>query len=97
MRPLPSCSVAKLALPMTRLSIMRPATLTVTAAAVSASWSRPSYLACRSAACASGTKLLGNATPVSRSLASLARRSAIKRFSSWAVGAGDWSVMVDYW
>ncbi|KAG1251889.1 hypothetical protein G6F68_012047 [Rhizopus microsporus] len=95
MRPVLSCSVAKLALPMTRLSIMRPATLTVTGAAARASCSRPSYLSCRAAARASGTKSLGYATPVSRSLASLARRSAIKRFSSWA-GAGvvEWSVMV---
>src|SRR3546814_6535183 len=38
-------------------------------------------------------KSLGNAMPCSRSAASLARRSAIRWFSSTGGGAGVWSVM----
>src|SRR5690606_10245421 len=95
MRPEPSCSVAKLALPMTRLSIMRPATLAGAASSARASLSSSPYLACSSAALLSGLKSLGKATPSSRSRASLPRRSAIRWFSSVA-GAEVGSVMSRY-
>src|SRR5208283_4116215 len=65
-----SCKVAKLALPMTRLSTIRPATATATG------W----------ASSASRRKSLGYARPCSRSARSLARRSAMIWFSSPAVG-----------
>ena len=58
-----SCSVAKLALPITRFSIMRPATATRSAIASSASLSLPSCAACSSPASASRRKSFGYALP----------------------------------
>ncbi len=83
-----SWSVAKLALPITRFSIMRPATVTVSCSGSSASLGFASCAACRSAASASRRKSLGNALPFARSAASLARRSATIWFSSCGAGAG---------
>src|SRR3989344_4196070 len=92
----PSCTVAKLALPITRLSIMRPATETFTGVA-----SRDSFVAvlcsrCNWAALWLGLKLLGKATPppvawTSRRARSFSRRSAMSWFSSWGAGAWFWS------
>src|SRR6266567_1040191 len=82
MRPLISCSVAKLALPMTRLNNMRPATATSTCAVSSSLFDLASCAACRSAASALRRKSLGYALPRSRKAASLARRSAMIWFSS---------------
>src|SRR2546425_4065583 len=81
MRPLMSCSVAKLALPMTRLSIIRPATATATGAASSASLVLPSCASCSAPASASRRKSFGYAGPRSRIRRSFARRSAMIWFS----------------
>ncbi len=92
MRPVASCTVAKLALPITRLSIMRPPTLTVTGLACSASVSSALYCAARAAARCWGLKSLGKAaTPwawaCSRMVFSFSRRSAMSLFSSWGGGS----------
>src|SRR5215472_9711688 len=86
MRPLMSCRVAKLALPMTRLRTIRPATATSIRAGSSASLLFASCASCRSPASASRRKSLGYAGPRSRKAASFARRSATIRFSSSAAG-----------
>src|SRR6267154_769264 len=82
MRPLVSWIVAKLALPMTRLSIMRPATATATCFGSISSFDFAPQVACRSAARFSRAKSLGKAAPRFLSSASLARRSAMIWFSS---------------
>ena len=90
-----SCRLAKLALPMTRLSIMRPATLAVVLATPSpfrASASLSPWAWCRLAAWCSGLKSLGKATPLPSACAwrmalSFSRRSAISWFSSCAGAA----------
>src|SRR6267154_4030321 len=82
MRPLMSWIVAKLALPMTRLSIMRPAMVAFTAFGSISSLDFSSQAWCKSAARCSRGKSFGNATPRRRSSASLARRSAMIWFSS---------------
>src|SRR5713101_278353 len=82
MRPLMSWSVAKLALPMTRLSIMRPATVAFTALGSISSLDFPPQARCRSAARCSRRKSFGKAAPRLRSSASFARRSAMIWFSS---------------
>src|SRR5216117_1087094 len=82
MRPLMSWIVAKLALPMTRLSIMRPATATTTCFGSISSFDFPSHALCRSAARCSRVKSLGKAAPRFLSSESLARRSAMIWFSS---------------
>src|SRR6267154_1086420 len=82
MRPLMSWIVAKLALPMTRLSIMRPAMVAFTAFGSISSLDFSSQAWCKSAARCSRGKSFGNATPRLRSSASLARRSAMIWFSS---------------
>src|SRR5690242_17439965 len=79
-----SCSVAKLALPITRLSTILPATATSMFAASSDSLVFASWLSCRAPARASRRKSFGYAWPRPRSAASLARRSAMIRFSSSA-------------
>src|SRR2546421_4502944 len=90
MRPLMSWIVAKLALPMTRLSIMRPATATMTCFGSISSFDFAPHVPCRSAARCSRTKSLGKAAPRFLSSASLARRSAMIWFSS----CGGWSAVV---
>src|SRR6266853_1668696 len=60
MRPLMSCAVAKLALPMTRLSIMRPAMVAFTAFGSISSLDLPPQAWCRSAARSSRRKSFGN-------------------------------------
>src|SRR2546429_5965760 len=82
MRPLMSCTVAKLAFPMMRLSIMRPATATTSCFGSISSFDFPSHALCRSAARCSRRKSLGKAAPRFLSSASLARRSAMIWFSS---------------
>src|ERR1700704_4470539 len=82
MRPLMSCAVAKLALPMTRLSIMRPAMVALTDFGSISSLDFPSQAWCKSAARCSRGKSFGKAVPRLRSSASLARRSAMIWFSS---------------
>src|SRR5690606_25391339 len=86
--PEPSCSVAKLALPCTRLSIMRPATDTRGRSASSSSrvlWSCSSMsLAARCV----GRASFGKAMPFSRRRASFARRSLMTWFSSTAAAGG---------
>src|ERR1019366_4613024 len=82
MRPVESCGVAKLALPRPRLSISRPATETATCSGSIASFSRWPYLRASSAARSRGLKSFGKATPRARIAASLARRSAMRAFSS---------------
>src|SRR5690606_38953321 len=91
MRPLTSCTCANAALPMTRLAISRPARATVRPSASSASpvqRSASAYSACRSPAWSTRRKSFGNAMPCPRSAASLARRSAIRWFSSPSVMSG---------
>src|SRR5450830_760983 len=61
---------------------MRPATVTLTGVASSASLSSASYCACSAAALLAGRKSLGKATPCARIAPSLARRSAMMVFSS---------------
>ena len=74
---------AKLALPMTRLSIMRPPTCTRRGFASSHSRRARRRPSCSSPASASRRKSFGNALrPAARSSASFARRSAISLFSS---------------
>src|SRR5438094_2308732 len=85
MRPLMSCSAAKLAFPMTRLSIMRPATVAFTALGSISSLDFPPQARWRSAARCSRRKSFGNATPRLRSSASSARRSAM----IWVSSCGD--------
>src|SRR6266545_2595734 len=82
MRPLMSWSVAKLALPMTRLSIMRPATVAFTALGSISSLDFPPQALWSSPARCSRRKSFGNAVPRLRISASLARRSAMIWFSS---------------
>src|SRR5690606_10766489 len=77
-RPLTSCSWANAALPITRLASRRPPSATLR----SPNSSTPSYSACRSPAWSRRRKSLGNAMPCARNSASLARRSAIRWFSS---------------
>src|ERR1700674_1659964 len=67
---------------MTRLARMRPATLTRTCAASSASVDFPPYAVSRSAASALRRKSFGKAMPRSRNFASFALRSPIRWFSS---------------
>jgi hypothetical protein len=59
MRPDTSCSVAKQALPITRFSIIRPATETRIASGSSASFGFAPCSVCRSAASASRRKSFG--------------------------------------
>src|SRR6266581_4030334 len=82
MRPLMSWSVAKLALPMTRFNIMRPATVAFTAPGSISSLVFPPQALWRSPARCSRRKSFGNAMPRLRISASLARRSAMIWFSS---------------
>jgi len=90
-----SWMVAKQALPITRFSIMRPATLTVIFAPSSSSLSVSSWRACKSAAMSLREKSLGKALPCSRSFFSFSRRSAMIWFSSWgAMGFWVSSVMM---
>ena len=82
-----SCSVAKLALPITRLSIMRPATLTRTFMGSSISLLMPSYSANKASALCWGFTSFGKAGPwpaccAARKALSLSRRSAMSWFSS---------------
>src|SRR6476659_1310080 len=78
-----SCSVAKHALPITRFSIIRPATATRFGVASSVALSLPSCTACSSPARASRRKSFGYALADARNAASLARRSAMTWLSSW--------------
>ncbi len=78
----PSCSVQKAALPITRLSIIRPATLTFTASASSSSPGSASYRRSSSAAWCRGLKSFGKAMPWRRMAASFSRRSVINWVSS---------------
>src|ERR1043166_1997258 len=77
MRPLASCSVAKLALPMTRFSIMRPATAAAGCCASSCSLPSAPECWCRAAAKSSRRKSFGYAWPAARSAFSFSRRSSI--------------------
>src|SRR5688572_13406711 len=86
MRPELSCSVPKLALPITRLSISRPATATFTACGSSSSFGWAPCLRSRSAAWCVGLKSFGKATPCWRIAASFSRRSAISGVSSFIRG-----------
>src|SRR5262245_19160347 len=86
MRSVMSCSVAKLALPITRFSIIRPATETSRFSDSRCSLLSPSYCACRSPASAVRRKSLGKALPLARRAVSLARSSATIWFSSGAAG-----------
>ena len=79
---------------MTRLSIMRPATLTSTGRPSSSSADFSPYSSCSLPATFSRRKSFGKARPVLRHSASLARRSAISWFSSCGAVAGVVSVMV---
>jgi hypothetical protein len=81
MRPEMSWMVAKLALPMTRLSMMRPATLTSTGSLEFLA----ALLAVELVELAGGVlaqEIVGEGLPAARSFASLARRSAMIWFSS---------------
>src|SRR6476659_4014021 len=78
-----SCSVAKHALPITRFSIIRPATATRFGVASSVALSLPSCTACSSPARASRRKSFGYALADARNAASFARRSAMTWLSSW--------------
>src|SRR6187402_612310 len=83
MRPLMSCSVAKEALPITRLRSMRPAIANGPGFSPSScSLDLSAFAACRSAARCVRRKSFGNACPPSRRRASFARRSAMIWFSS---------------
>ena len=66
----------------TRFAINRPATLTRTGVASSASFSCSPYSACSSPAMALRRKSFGKQLPFSRKASSLARRWAISEFSS---------------
>src|SRR5262245_30898214 len=79
-----SWSVAKLALPMTRLSIIRPATVTRTGRPSSSSLAAAPCVRCRSAARCSRRKSLGKATPRARNSASFPRRSAVSSRAGWS-------------
>ncbi len=61
MSPLRSLSLAKLALPITRLNIMRPATVTRTGCESNHSAGCPPQARCSSSAVESRRKSLGNA------------------------------------
>src|SRR3990172_1545384 len=78
-----SCSVAKLALPITRFSIIRPATATGILWRSSSSRVAPSRARWRSAASWSRRKSLRKATPLARSSRSLTRRSAVSSRGAW--------------
>ena len=78
-----SCSVAKLALPITRFSIIRPATATVMRERLELLVRLRAVRACRSAASASRRKSFGKAWPCARSAA------------SFAAALGDDLVLVD--
>ena len=77
----PSCSVQKAALPITRLSIIRPATLTFTASALELLARQRVVLAQQFVCVVRGLKSFGKATPWRRMAASFSRRSVI----SWGV------------
>src|SRR5262245_4470849 len=82
MRPLPSCSVAKLALPITRFSIMRPAT---TAGVFSFSSCSLLFSPCARASSPARSlrrKSFGKAMPPARRALSFSRRSSISLLSS---------------
>src|SRR5215470_5552216 len=79
-----SWSVAKLALPMTRFSMMRPATVTRSGRPSSSALVAAPYARCRSAARCSRRKSFGNATPRARNSASFARRSAVSSRAGWS-------------
>src|SRR5262245_27932876 len=79
-----SWSVAKLALPMTRLSIIRPATVTRTGRPSSSSLVAAPCVRCRSAARCARQKSLGKATPRARNSASFPRRSAVSSRPGWS-------------
>src|SRR4051812_17743104 len=87
MRPDWSCNVAKLALPITRLSIMRPATRATVPSVSSCSAALWPWPACSCPAWSPGLKSLGKAGPAppfwaSRKALSFSRRSATSWFSS---------------
>src|SRR5262249_9426561 len=82
MRPLPSCSVAKLALPMTRFSIMRPATDAGAFSGSSSCFVFSPNLRWRSAAKSLRRKSFGKAPPFARSAFSFSRRSSMSLLSS---------------
>src|SRR5687767_13028191 len=82
MRSLPSCSVAKLALPMTRLSIMRPAMMAAGFCASSCSLLSDPKRWCSADARSLRRKSFGYAWPPARSAFSLSRRSSISLLSS---------------
>src|SRR5690606_18547879 len=86
--PEPSCRVAKLALPCTRFSTMRPATETRGSSASRSSRVLWSCSAIRLAARCAGRASFGKAIPFSRRRASLARRSLTTWFSSNAAAGG---------
>ena len=82
MRPDMSWICTKLALPMIRLAIIRPASFTVTGSASKRSASHSAYCDCKSAASDSRRKSLGKALPALRSADSFSRRWAMSLFSS---------------
>src|SRR5450432_902471 len=88
MRPLNSCTEAKLALPITRLSSIRPATATAMCAASSSSCVFASCFSCNAPASASRRKSFGYAWPCWRNACNLARRSATIWFSSGGTVVG---------
>ncbi len=88
-RPVPSCSVPKLALPITRLSIRRPATLTAMACGSSSSFGSVAVLRMQVGGVVRGLEVVregdalrGGSRPASRG----ARRSAGCRRRRWAAG-----------
>src|SRR5262245_30115712 len=82
MRPAPSCRVQKLALPMTRLSTMRPATVAGAFSGSSSSLVLPPNFPCSSCERCSRRKSFGNATPFALRAFSFSRRSSMSLFSS---------------
>src|SRR2546423_3623719 len=82
MRPEPSCSVAKLALPITRFSIMRPATTAAGFCASISSLPSAAKRSCSAAARSRRRKSFGYASPAARSAFSFSRRSSISLLSS---------------
>src|SRR6185312_12196412 len=88
MRPELSWRWAKLALPMMRLAIMRPATFTRIFSCSRDSPECLSYMPCSSAASASRWMPLGKARPRSRSFASFSFRSWMMEFASCACSSG---------
>src|SRR6185295_18461223 len=82
MRPEPSCSVAKLALPMTRLSTIRPAIVASVFRGSSSSFVFDLYFSCKSKAISFRRKSFGKAMPRARRALSFSRRSSISLFSS---------------